>query len=193
MFNFTGVIKRKSLHLYFFLLFAVIFLVGIGLGSVFASFVKGLSVKEFAENVNYSMAHSGGNIREAVLSSAFSVYTLVLLLWCCGFCKKWLCIVIAAVVVTFKGVVTGYTTAMLIKAFGMHGVGIATVSILPQYIILLPLVFFEATAAVIFSQMHFTKVKLKKYTVLLPVFLITGFICALADGFGAGKLMALFF
>ncbi len=191
--KFTGVIKRNSSHLYFFLLFSGFFMVGIVAGSVIATFFNSREIELFAENVRYSAIHYGGEIKGTVVNSAFSVGMLLVLLWCCGFCKKWLGFFISASAVVFKGAVTGYTFAMLMKAFGTRGIVISAASVFPQYIVLLPAVFFAATAAMSFCEMNFTKTKLKKYLILFLIYLAATVICAFADGFAAGKLMAMCF
>ena len=193
MFKLTGVIKRNSAHLSFFLLFAGLFMAGVAAGSVCGAFVKAQALEEFARDVAYSVAGWKENVRETVFCSAVSACITVTALWCVGFCRKKVCLLLASAVVVFRGAVTGYTEAMLMKAFGFRGVLISAVSILPQYTVLLPLVFLTAAAAVSFSEMKLTPEKVKKYPVLLFAFLCGGVVCAFADGFVSGKLMTVFF
>lgn len=193
MFKLTGVIKRNSAHLSFFLLFAGFFMTGITVGSVSGAFVNADVLEEFTAGVAYSAAMWKDNVTETVTNSGFSVCITLTVLWCTGFFRKKFCVFVASVIVVFKGIVTGYTEAMLIKAFGLRGVWVSAVSILPQYIVLMPLVFLAAMVAVHFSEMNFTPEKAKKYPVILLAFICGGIFCAFADGFVSGKLLTLFF
>lgn len=188
-----GVLKRNSPHLSFFLLFALVFMLGIAMGSVIAIFAETEVLEEFAKSTSTAVEHSGEEVKEAVVRAALSVCTLVLTLWGCGFLRKWLCFVLSSCVIVFKGMVTGYTTAMLVRGFGLHGIAISAVSILPQYIVLLPLVFCVATAAVNNSEYMPQAEKIKKYSLKLLLFLAVGLLCALADVLGAGTLMKILF
>ena len=177
-----GVIKRKSAHLYFFLFFAVVFLIGEGLGSGLSVMADKPELSEFEANLSYSVEHSGEDMTRAVVQSAISVSLLVLSLWMCGFLPKAAAIAVTSAVIAYKGVAVGYTIGMIVRVLGFSGLWLAVVSMLPQYIFLLPLMFVAAEVAVNYFSGASVSVKIKKYFVTAFVFLFAGIICSFMDG-----------
>lgn len=186
-----GVIKRKSAHLYFFLLFAVVFLIGEAVGAGLSTVASKTELDEFAENISFSTEHWGENPIHVMSQSAFSVLVLIFTLWLCAFLPKAVTVIIASVLIVYKGAAVGYTIGMLVKIKGFEGLWLSMLAILPQYILLLPLVFTAAVASLKFHWDSPQPGKLKKYILSGFFLLLAGLICAFVDGVVTGRLIYL--
>ena len=191
-----GIARRNSLGGAFgvFILFAALFLVGVTGGAFMASGAAEEEMAEFAGNVSYWAEHSGNSNMETTVKSFLSISGTLLFIWLSGFLHKIPCALISGAVVLYKGTVTGYTVGMLSRTYALKGVLLAAVGILPQYIILLPLMFLLSTAAFSFD-LHppVQPAAVKKYLAFLGVALVFSALAALSDGFVSGKLMHMFF
>ncbi|MDP4117866.1 MAG: stage II sporulation protein M [Bacillota bacterium] len=193
--KFYGRLRKYSSEGGFFVfsVFAVMFLVGITAGAFIAARVMPEETNAFMKTVKYSAEHSGDNVWRTVGGSFVSIVGTVLLLWLSGFFYKWISIALSGTAVVCKGAVTGYTVAMLTRAYVWRGALMAVISIFPQYLILLPLMFFMGARAVMFSLKNDFKsaksAKFKNYIILLVVALFLSLAAALLDGFAAGYLM----
>ena len=181
MSKFIGVINRNSAHLSFFLLFAVVFLLGDTFGAVLATLAEKPELDSFALNMTYSAEHLVDNRWGTVIRSVISVWTTLIALWICGFMPRIPSVVLSGSIMVFKGVTIGYTLGMMFRIYGGKGVALAVASVLPQYIILLPLMFLTASMAANAFKGISVKSAVKGYMVFAVFFLMIGLVGALAD------------
>lgn len=114
------------------------------LGSYLGSFIDGIK-------------NSGTT--ELILSDVILKYgKYVVMIWCCGFIAPGAVMVL--VIIIFKGISYGFTTALLVKQYGQTGIKFAALSYLPQNIILIPAYIFIAYVSIEYI--------LKKFKVLPP-------------------------
>ncbi len=176
-----------------FLVLALLFIVGIAVGGFIAAGTEGNQVRSFSESVKYSALHSTDNPWKTVRSSALSLGGMIVTIWLSGLLPVWICAGISAVLVANKAVVTGYTVGMLFRAYKYKGIGIAVVSILPQYLVVLPTVLLVGAAAFEFSaaikKRMVTPDKFKSYSIWLVSGILLSLTAALVDGFVSGRLM----
>ncbi len=171
-------------RLFLMLVIALFFLAGVGIGAyISVSDFKNAEIS-FKEDIIYSINNI--NPLKTLVSSGISAIFTVAVLWISSFFKKAVCVVFCTGIITFKGVVTGYTVGMLTICYKIKGLMLAIASILPQYIILLPLIFFVTVAAYSFCSKN---ISLKTYFAIFLVSIIIGIIPAVMDGYLSGHLM----
>ena len=175
---------------FMFLILAVVFLAGTAGGSFFAVKTGEYGLSEFADNINYSALHSLDNPRLTLARSFISIAVLILIIWISGFFPKPFCVTVLSVAVCYKGFVTGYTAAMLIRGFVLRGIALAVVSILPQYLILLPLVYFLGAAAFSYER---NSAAAGEYIKLISIAMVMAFLAAMSDAVIAGRLINIVF
>ncbi len=173
-------------RLFFFLILAVLFLIFLGIGGFMAARETTEKVAEFSNSIIYSVNQLSDTRFTTFLNSLASISFTVMLMWFCGFLGKICCIFICGAVISFKGVVTGYTIGMLIGAFNLKGILVSVVSILPQYIILLPLMFFVSASAYGYTV---KKISTKIYFLKAIIFTLIGAFAAILDGYISSLLM----
>lgn len=171
-------------RLFLMLVIALFFLVGVSIGAYISVSDFNNTEISFKEDIIYSV----NNISplKTVISSGISVGFTVAVLWISSFLKKAGCIILCTGIVTFKGIVTGYTVGMLNMCYKAKGLALALASILPQYVILLPLLLFVSLAAYSFCSKN---ISLKTYFVIFLVSIVLGIIPAIMDGYLSGYLM----
>jgi hypothetical protein len=166
------------------LVIALFFLVGAGVGAYISVCDFKNAEISFKEDLIYSINNI--NPIKTVASSWVSVFFTIAVLWVSGFFKKIVSVVLCTAVITFKGVVTGYTVGMLNICYKIKGLFLAVSGILPQYVILLPLIFFAVLSAYSFCSKN---ISLKTYFVIFVCTVILGIIPAVTDGYLSGYLM----
>ena len=108
-------------------------------------------------------------------------------MWISGFFPKWMSLIVCAFGVLYKGTITGYTIGMLVRSFSYKGIYISLVGILPQYVILLPLIFFVGVEAITYEKGY----RIKKYLGVLGVALLLSALTAVIDGAAVSKLLGI--
>ena len=171
-------------RMFLLLVIALFFLVGVSAGAyISVNEFKNTEIS-FKEDILYSVNNI--NPFKTTVNSGISVAFTVSVLWISSFFKKAVSVLLCTGIITFKGVVTGYTVGMLTICYKMKGLLLAIASILPQYIILLPLLFFVSVAAYSYCSKN---ISLKTYFIIFVVSVILGIIPAIMDGYLSGHLL----
>ena len=183
-----GTFKRECISLV--ILFAALFLVGVTVGAFISVKVSQSELEAFRSALRYSAEHSADNPFKTAKQSLLSVIVFAVLVWLSGFFPLSVKLITDGTVIIYKGTLVGYTVGLLSRTYAFMGLGIAAVSILPQYILLLPLIFYLSVNAIQFERKS-NKV-FYKYFVL---FAVSAFVCVAAafiDAFVTGNLLKLF-
>ena len=171
-------------RMFLLLVIALFFLVGVSAGAyISVNEFKNTEIS-FKEDILYSVNNI--NPFKTTVNSGISVAFTVSVLWISSFFKKAVSVILCTGIITFKGVVTGYTVGMLTICYKMKGLLLAIASILPQYIILLPLLFFVSVAVYSYCSKN---ISLKTYFIIFVVSVILGIIPAIMDGYLSGHLL----
>ncbi len=127
------------------------FLLSAVAGAIAANYMGGEQVAYFGQEINTFF----GEIREHGISRNthflpvyFKYIKYDILIWLGGWITGG--VFLSVGVLLFRGISLGFTTAMLMKQFGMRGMLAATVSFVPQNIIIVPVFLFMTWAAIHF-------------------------------------------
>lgn len=135
-------------------------LIGILLGAIGAN---SMNEMQYTELGNYLNGFLNKIKQEGVMSQNYADVVVkygkyALLIWLCGFIAPGA--VFIYMILIFRGVGYGFTTALLVKQYGKVGISFAALSYLPQNIILIP-----AYIGIAFVSMQYI---LKKFQKLPP-------------------------
>ena len=183
-----GTFKRECISLV--ILFAALFLVGVTVGAFISVKVSQSELEAFRSALRYSAEHSADNPFQTAKQSLLSVIVFAVLVWLSGFFPLSVKLITDGTVIIYKGTLVGYTVGLLSRTYAFMGLGIAAVSILPQYILLLPLIFYLSVNAIQFERKS-NKV-FYKYFVLFAVSALVCVAAAFIDAFVTGNLLKLF-
>ena len=185
-----GAFKRKDIS--FVILFAALFLVGVTVGAFISVKVSQSELEAFESTVRYSAEHSADNPFKTAKQSLLSVAVFAVLIWLSGFLPLSVKLITDGAVIVYKGTLVGYTVGLLSRTYALMGLGIAAVSILPQYVLLLPFMFYLSVKAIQFERKGSNNKAFYKYVGLFAVSVFVCIAAAFTDAFITGKLLKLF-
>ncbi len=185
-----GTFKRECISLV--ILFAALFLVGVTVGAFISVKVSQSELEAFRSALRYSAEHSADNPFKTAKQSLLSVIVFAVLVWLSGFFPLSVKLITDGTVIIYKGTLVGYTVGLLSRTYAFMGLGIAAVSILPQYILLLPLIFYLSVNAIQFERKNINNKVFYKYFVLFTVSVFVCVVAAVTDAFVTGNLLKLF-
>ncbi|EIT87277.1 stage II sporulation protein M [Fictibacillus macauensis ZFHKF-1] len=153
---------QENYPLYVFI--SVLMFVGVIFGAVIVNSLT-LSQKQdlFTYLLRFFSEVKGGNFANAadMFSQSFSHnIKYIFLLWILGLTVVGLPIVL--IMIFIKGAVIGFTVGFLVSQMGWHGFFLAFVSVLPQNILVVPLILCAGGASVLFSVNMIKQQFLKK-------------------------------
>ncbi len=188
----NGAFNFKRNYISLVILFAVLFLVGVTVGAFISVKVPQSEIETFKSNMKYSAEHFADNPFITAKQSLLSVMVFAVLIWLSGFLSLSVKLITDGIVVIYKGTLVGYTVGLLSHTYAFTGLGIAAVSILPQYILLLPLMFYLSAKAIQFERKNINNKVFYKYFVLFTVSVFVCVVAAVTDAFVTGNLLKLF-
>ncbi len=154
--------------------FLMILCLGIGIGSIYmmrANNEEFLYIKEYL-NSFFSML-GDLNKRQVLKNSLYDNFILAIGIFICGFFKAG--IVGVAVCIAKKGFIMGFTSASMLKCFGIKGL-LINVAYLPSILISLPmLIFFSIGSATVSRNNTNIRKKLLMHYILFAIITITIF------------------
>ena len=186
-----GAFKREnSLWL---ILFAVMFLVGVTAGACISSKAAEDELDAFKADISYSAEQTSNNRIETARESFLSILAFSALIWICGFFALPVKLAAISAVIIYKGLLVGYTVGLLSYAYALKGLGIAAATIIPQYILVIPLMFFLARQAMIFETKRRKNKDLYKYSFNILVFTVFCAAAAFADAYISAAIIRTLF
>lgn len=181
------------------LIFSFVMFIGTVIGAIIANFINESQFLELSKFMSGFFNDFGINsISKAdVFTECVIKYgKTIVILWFLGFIS--IGVIFILIVLFFKGISYGFTTAFIIKQFGTKGILYSLALYIPQSIILIPVYFFVA----FFSLKYIVKnignkeiknensiLELKAYIVLLAIAGVFVLIAALIDIFITPYLM----
>jgi len=145
----------------------------------------GIAIKGLNSNTD------GENI---LLTSFLSIIKPIFLIWLCGFSGYgvWLIMLI----ISIKGAFTGFSAGLIIRLYDAKGIALSAAGILPQHLIILPLMLFMCFAAIERTQMHRGRLLTQKnrtatlkYSALLIIAAICALLAAAVDSYVTSSLL----
>lgn len=134
--------KRKKINFskrqILFFSICLCLLLGIFLGAIGANHMNGMEYKQMGSYIgNFLEQIKQEGMATQNFSSVLIKYgKYAVFIWLCGFLAPGA--VFIYVILLFKGLSYGFTTAFLVKQYGKSGIGFAAISYLPQNFILIP-------------------------------------------------------
>lgn len=164
-------LKRNS---YIYIIAFVIFAIGIFIGSLASAGIDENQTKELADFVN-AFFLSGGNISHfnIIKKCVFENFKLVFLCAVCSFFIYTMPFCFLAL--GFKGFTLGFTSGFILKNFSFKGALFLFSSILPTFMIMLPLMILMCAFCLKFSfSIYKNKAKMKKeiisFLIIMSIF-----------------------
>ena len=134
--------KRDNSTLIIFLSLA--FLLGITIGAIYSTTISGNLDKNLSDF--FSGTEKTAYQNQSFIKIYFKYIKYSFLIWICGFFTPGVAVVFGILI--FKGGFYGFTTASLLRAYGIKGILYAIISYLPQNIIVIPIYIFLAYTAI---------------------------------------------
>ncbi|MGL4820891.1 MAG: stage II sporulation protein M, partial [Bacilli bacterium] len=157
-----GVHWQTHLPLYIFI--AVLFFVGILCGALFTNSMSSVERETLEHYLNgfYGLLREDKLIVESSLfrESFLDDVKLLLIIWVLG--MSMIGVVGVSGIVFLKGVALGFSVGLLVKQFGLQGMFLAIGSIIPQNILLLPLLFAASVMSLRFAGVLIKKLVQKQ-------------------------------
>ena len=174
-------IRNKGLNLYLWI-GAILFTLGIFVGSFYAAGLKG---EAFSEVVDYLKAYFKGGGRpkwEVFVNSLYLNLRLFIVIFVAGFYKFTIPLTVASI--GFEGFVSGFTTASFIKAFGVKGLLLGLSGVVSMVIFVVNLIIFSAWSMnFLVNNGKFDRFFKKNYLILSGICLTIFCIASLSDGY----------
>lgn len=159
------------------ILFLMILCFGVGVGSIYLMKTDNSHFLQIKEHLSTFFDGLGGISKNNVLrNSLYENITLAILIFICGFFRPG--IIVVALCIAKKGFVMGFTSASMLKCFGIKGL-LINFTYLPGIIIALPmLMFFSSGSVNAFRNATNIDKKLLIYYILFAIITITIFCVA---------------
>jgi len=159
------------------ILFLMILCLGVGFGSICLMKTDNnhfLQIKEHLNSFFYGL--EGISKNNVLKNSLYENITLAIVIFICGFFKPG--IIVVALCIAKKGFVMGFTSASMLKCFGIKGL-LINFTYLPSIIVALPMLMFFSSGSVnaLKSNTNIDK-KLLLYYILFAIITITIFCVA---------------
>lgn len=159
----SGLEKRQIILIFI----CLSLLIGTIAGSIAANTMDELQLKQLGEYLSgFFHDFSGESVaqKENFIDSFWKYEKYTALIWICGFLPPGAVVII--VVLLFRGIGLGFTTAVMIQRYGSSGILLAIVSYLPQNIFLIPVLILMSCTSIEYILKKFTygtaKTKLKR-------------------------------
>lgn len=167
-------------------------LLGIILGAIGANTMNELQYHEIGNYLSgffHTLKENKLSEKEGFSYSFIKYEKYVMLIWLCGFIPPGIIAII--LLLFFRGLGLGFTTAVMIKEYGNFGAVLSSVSYLPQNIIMIPVLVTISYIAIEYILKKFTygspksRLKREKQKIMIEyciVFAISGIFVAIAAG-----------
>lgn len=167
-------------------------LLGIMLGAIGANTMDELQYHEIGNYLSsfFDTLKKDGLSEKENFSSSFIKYEkYIILIWLCGFIPPGVVAII--LLLFFRGLGLGFTTAIMVKEYGNFGMILSAVSYLPQNIIMIPILIIVSYIAIEYILKKFTygslksKLKREKQKTMIEyfiVFIVSGIFVTIAAG-----------
>lgn len=191
---------KKYATIYLFML--VLFLTGVIFGAVIVNsmgFVQKQDLLFYLEQFFEKIAGSKGIENDVVLKGSFFYHTkYLLLLFILGLSVIGLPIV--WILLFLKGLVVGFSVGFIVNQFGFEGLFLASLSIAPQNLVIIPIYLIAGSLSMIFSLTLLNKLfsrrmsrpilqPLSRYVIVFIVLLVGALLAALMEAYVSSAAM----
>lgn len=174
--------KRKLLGFYL-----IVLLIGVGLGIVAVAWVDEQQCN-VAKSALEQVIGNEIDCKQVFQTAAWDYMKPLIWIWLAGFSPFFM--PISGFAVWYKGVFFGYGVGMFVKLFGGRGLLLVSATLLPQYLLFLPmLILFAYLCAEMFCGRTIYKEGLLHYVLLFMIGLVACWFCAWTDGYIVARMM----
>lgn len=174
--------RRKLLGFYL-----IVLLIGVGMG-VAAVAWAGEQQCAVAKSALEQAIGNEIDCKQVFQTAAWDYMKPLIWIWLSGFFPCFM--PVSGFAVWYKGVFFGYGVGMLVKVFGGRGLLLVSATLLPQYLLFLPmLILFAYLCAEMFCGRTIYKEGLLHYVLLFMIGLVACWFCAWTDGYIVARMM----
>lgn len=167
--------------------YLIVLLIGVGLGIAAAAWAD----EEQCAVAKKALEQTIGNnidCKQVFQTAAWDYMKPMIWIWLAGFFPGFMAV--SGFAVWYKGVFFGYGVGMFVKMFGGRGLLLVSATLLPQYLLFLPmLLLFAYLCAEMFCGRTIYKEGLLHYVLLFVIGLVACWFCAWTDGYIVARMM----
>jgi len=144
------IVRHVEANLKVYILLCGIFIFGLCVGAGIAGAIPTDTCETARQYLGVAIKDMNTHSANVFLSSFLSILKPVLIVWLLGFSRYGIWFI--NLMLGLKGAFTGFSCGLIIRLYGTKGIALAAAGILPQYIIILPLMLYICQAGIEKSQ-----------------------------------------